>query len=111
MSFTVYIAANDPLIMSTPNRQIQGTRTIETCLASSEQGDKEVLLTVLQKTGISTEDQRTRQKSPMAKGDTSLAARVIPEEKDLCFRIRLEEERLNASTGNRNEPVRADGTH
>ena len=49
------------------HRQIQGTGTIETRLASPEQGGKEDLPTVLQKTGISTKDRRTRRKKPYGK--------------------------------------------
>ena len=49
------------------HRQIQGTRTIETRLASPEQGGKEDLSTVLQKTEISTGDRRTGRKKPYGK--------------------------------------------
>ena len=49
------------------HRQIQGTRTIETHLASPEQGGKEDLLTVLQKARNLTEDRRTGWKKPYGK--------------------------------------------
>src|SRR6185437_5877579 len=71
-------------------KQIQGTRTIETHLASPEQGGKEDLPTVLQKTRISTKDRRTGRKKPYGKRVTNLAAGVIPEKKDLCYGIRYQ---------------------
>ena len=49
------------------HRQIQGTGTIETRLASPEQGGKEDLPTVLQKARNLTENRRTGRKKPYGK--------------------------------------------
>src|SRR6185437_15374817 len=72
-------------------KQIQGTGTIETRLASPEQGGKEDLPTVLQNARNLTEDRRTGRKKPYGKREHQPGRWSRPEEKDLCYGIRYQE--------------------
>src|SRR6185437_13149183 len=72
------------------HRQIQGTGTIETRLASSEQGGKEDLPTVLQKARNLTEDRRTGWKKPYGKRGHQPGCRRRTGGKVLCYGIRYQ---------------------